>query len=212
MAWASDYITTAELVAYARISDDDDDVFVADAIAAASRAIDRHCGRQFGVVASAELRYYTAQWDRRLCRWIIPVDDLMTTTGLVVTVDGGGTITDYRTEPRNNVAKGKPWECITVGTDSTVLPVTDQDGMAITGLWGWTAVPSAVKAAAKLQSNRFLHRRDSPWGLAGSPDTGSELRLLAKVDADLKPMLAHFVRRWTVAPSGNQERTTYPWL
>lgn len=199
MAWAPDYITSAELKAYARISHADDDAQVADAIAAASRAIDRHALRQFGVVGAAELRYYTAEWDRRVRRWIIPVDDLMTTTGLVVTVDGGDTITSYRTEPRNNVAKGRPWEVITVGTDSAVLPDTAEDAMAITGLWGWTAVPTSVKAACKLQANRFLNRRDSPYGVAGSPDTGSELRLLAKLDADIKPMLAGFCRTWAVA-------------
>jgi len=211
MAWAEDYITTAELKAYARISHADDDVFVADAIAGSCAAINKHCGRQFGRVDTAEERFYTAQWDRHECRWIIPIDDLMTAVGLVVTVDGGDTITDYQLGPRNNVAKGKPWEYITVGSSSSVCPVDTADGMAITASWGWTAVPAAVKTAAKLQGNRVLWRRDSPQGVAGSPDLGSELRLLAKVDADLKPMLADFVRHWTVAPSGNRERT-YPWL
>jgi hypothetical protein len=207
MAWAPNYITTAELAAYARIGDSDDDVFLADAIAAACRAIDKHCGRQFGVVEAPEERFYTAQWDRRMGRWLIPVDDLMTTTGLVVAVDGGDAVTEYRTEPRNAVAKGRPWTALTVGADSSTSPVGDVDGMSVTALWGWSAVPAAVVTAAKLQANRFLARRDSPFGVAGSPDVGSELRLLAKVDADLKPMLAGFVRQWAVAPSSNQERT-----
>lgn len=213
MAWAPDYITVAELRAYARVDDTDDDTFIADAIAAASRAIDTHCGRQFGVVAAAEERFYTAAWDRRLCRWIVPIDDLMTTTGLAIKNDGTtDTITTYRLEPRNNAAKGKPWELLTVGTDSAVTPSTRQDGISITAAWGWTAVPATVKTACKLQANRFYARRDSPFGVTGSPDTGGELRLLAKVDADLKPMLRGFVRDWAVAPSGNQERTTAPWL
>jgi hypothetical protein len=208
MAWAPDYITAAELKAYARISDSDDDVFVADAIAAASRAIDRHTGRQFGVVAAAEERWFTAGWDRRLGRWIIPIDDLMTTTDLLIANDDTtDTITPYRLEPRNAAAKGKPWELLTVGTDSAVTPVTAADGVSITAIWGWSAVPATVKTACKLQANRFLARRDSPFGVAGSPDVGSELRLLAKVDADLKPMLAGYVRTWAVAPSGNQKRT-----
>lgn len=193
MAWAPDYITTAELAAYARIGDSDDDVFLADAIAAASRAIDRHCGRQFGQVAAVEERWYTAQWDRRLSRWVIPVDDLMTSVGLVVAVDGGDVMAECRLEPRNAAAKGRPWEWISVAAG----PVADVDGMSVTALWGWSAVPGTVKTAAKLQANRFLARRDSPFGVAGSPDTGSELRLLAKVDADLKPMLAGYVRQWT---------------
>lgn len=206
MAWAPDYITAAELKSYARISDSDDDVFVADAVAAASRAIDRHCYRQFGQVAAAEERWYTAQWDRRIGRWIIPIDDLMTATGLVVAnAETGIAITEYRREPRNASAKGRPWEFLTVGSDSTTTPDTTVDGILVTGVWGWTFTPATVKTAAKLQANRFLSRRDSPLGVAGSPDLGSELRLLAKVDADLKPMLAGFVRRWAVAPTRGLE-------
>lgn len=209
MAWAPDYITDAELKAYARVEDAVDDAEIADAIAAASRALDRHCGRQFGKVDSVEERFYTAQWDRRLRRWIIPIDDLMTTTGLVVK-NAGTTdeITAYRLEPRNNVVKGKPWELLTVGTDSAVTPCTDEYGISVIASPGWTAVPRPVKFGTKLQANRFLARRDSPFGVAGSPDTGSELRLLAKLDADLKPALADYVRTWAVASSGNQERTT----
>jgi hypothetical protein len=55
----------------------------------------------------------------------------------------------------------------------------------VTALWGWTAVPVAVKQATLLQASRFFSRRHSPYGVAGSPELGSEIRLLARVDPDV---------------------------
>jgi hypothetical protein len=62
--------------------------------------------------------------------------------------------------------------------------------------FGWTAIPDLVISATLLQAGRFASRRDSPYGIAGSPDTGSELRLLDKVDPDVAVMLAPLTRWW----------------
>jgi hypothetical protein len=196
MAWASDYITSAELKAFKHISDTDDDAQVAVAVTAASRSIDAHTNRQFGVVAAAEQRFYTAVWDRRRWRWVVEVDDFMSTTNMVVSVDAG-TITAFTKEPVNNAAKGRPWEQLVVDIDSTVVPTTERGGVSVTAIWGWSAVPTAVKQATYLQASRFLARRDSPFGVAGSlADGGSELRLLARVDPDVAVSLTPYVRRW----------------
>jgi hypothetical protein len=64
MAWAPDYITAEQLAAYLRITDDDDDVELAIAVGAASRAIDNHTNRQFGKVDAAEQRLYTSTASR----------------------------------------------------------------------------------------------------------------------------------------------------
>jgi uncharacterized phiE125 gp8 family phage protein len=203
MAWAPDYVTSAELKAYLRISDTDDDTQIALAIAAASRAVDTSAGRQFGVVSPAEQRFYTARWDRRSRRWIVDVDDLMSTTGfaaITVDVDGDtvGSIDDYVLEPRNAAAKGRPWTAMLVRPDSTYKPTGARDEVAVTALWGWSAVPSAVKQATLLQASRFFARRQSPYGIAGSPDDGSEMRLLARVDPDVAVILSPY-RRWWAA-------------
>src|SRR5687768_13557694 len=87
MAWAPNYVMTPELADYLRISDADDDTQLALAITAASRAVDRHTNRQFGLVAAVEERFYTATWDRRRRRMVVEIDDLMTTTGLLVDYD-----------------------------------------------------------------------------------------------------------------------------
>jgi hypothetical protein len=65
--------------------------------------------------------------------------------------------------------------------------------------WGWPTVPTPAKVATMLQTARLAARRDSPFGIAGSPSEGSELRLLATLDPDLKTSLTAFRRDWWAA-------------
>lgn len=204
MAWAPDYVTSAELKSYLNIDDSADDTELGYAITAASRAIDQDAGRQFGVVASAEERFYTARYDRDRCRWVVDIDDLMSTSGFdaqVQDTDGVdvGQINDYFLEPRNAAAQGRPWTLLVVKPDSSYKPTGLANEVAITALWGWTAVPSAVKQATLLQASRLFSRRTSPYGIAGSPDTGSELRLLARLDVDVAVALRPYRRWWAAA-------------
>lgn len=198
MSWAPNYVTEAEMRAFLRINDSDDDVQLGVAITAASRAIDRHANRQFGVVAAAEERFYTGQYDRHRCRWLVDVDDFMTVTDLVVEVDGTA-VTTFVKEPRNAAAEGEPWTSLVFDLDSPVVPTGAVDEVSVTALWGWTSVPTAVKQATYLQASRFFARRDSPYGIAGSPDAGSELRLLARLDVDVATSLGPYLRWWAAA-------------
>lgn len=215
MAWAPSYVSADELAAYMRINDDVDAVQLAVAASAASRAVDRCCGRQFGQVASVEARVYEARFDRHRPRpaWVIDIDDLATTTGLVVSV-GGTAVTDYTLEPRNAVAKGKVWTLLVFGPDAEAVPAASA-GLEVdaTGLWGWPAVPDAVTQASYLQGSRFMARRDSPYGVAGSPADGSETRLLAAVDPDVRVSLGDYVRRWGAVSgsTGAPDTVLYPW-
>lgn len=195
MAWAPDYVTVAELKAYLRIGDAIDDIELASAVAAASRAVDQAANRQFGLVAAPEARRYTARWDRRIQRYVVDIDDLMTVTGLTIST-ADGAITGYDFQPVNAGADSFPWLRFVVQTESAIKPSTDQDAVTVTARFGWTAVPAAVKQATLLQASRFFKRRDAPFGVAGSPEVGSELRLLAKVDPDVAVVLAPYVRWW----------------
>lgn len=195
MAWAPAYVTADELKAFVRIDDATDDTQVALAIDAASRAVDRHTRRQFGKADAPTARRYTAYWES--ARWVVAIDDLMTTAGLAVTVPAG-VVTGYDLEPINAAADGRPWTRLVIA--STVAPTGAANEVTVTGTWGWTAVPPAVKAATLLQASRFLARRESPYGIAGSPDQGSELRLLAKLDPDVAVMLGPYTnRQWVFA-------------
>src|SRR5262249_33052254 len=115
MTWAPDYVTSADLKAYTRIDDNIDDAQVALAVTAASRAIDKATSRQFGQVAVAEERVYTARWDRRRCVHTVRIDDLQTITSFALEV-GGAAVTDYTLEPRNAVVKGLAWTELVIPT------------------------------------------------------------------------------------------------
>jgi len=200
MTWQPDYATVAELKAYVRIevADTADDTTLGLAITAASRAVDLTTYRQFGLVAAPEARTYTAHWDRLRLRWVIEIDDLMTTTGLTVTT-AAGTITAYTKQPTNAAQEGRPWTRLVVQPSSAVqppYPPNDEDGVTVTAQWGWSAVPNTVKQATLLQASRLFSRRNAPFGVAGSPDLGSEMRLLEKVDPDVAVTLGAYTRFW----------------
>jgi uncharacterized phiE125 gp8 family phage protein len=198
MAWQPDYVTATELKAYLRISDAVDDAEVGFAVTAASRAVDRHTNRQFGLVAAPEARKYTARWDRDRCRFVVDIDDLMTVTGLTVTGEAGA-IDVFAKQPGNADLEARPWTRLVVDPTSTTLPTLKEDAVTVTARYGWTTVPVAVKQAALLQASRFFTRRNAPFGVAGSPELGSELRLLAKVDPDVAVVLGPYQRWWAAA-------------
>lgn len=189
MVWRPDYLTLAEAKAFLRVTDTVDDVEIAGWVTAASRAIDARCNRQFGKLAAAAVRTYRepASYDPRSGLWLVEIDDVQDATGMTV---GGVT---YATSgavllPDNAPADGLPWTRLGFTTCPT-MP------LAVLAVWGWTGVPAQVPAATKLQCSRWNKRRDSPYGIAGSPDQGSEMRLLAKLDPDVATTLAGLSRR-----------------
>jgi len=192
MAWAPDYITLAQAKAWLRIGDTVDDDEIEEQIASVSRRIDRACGRQFGILDAIDEWFYTLTWDRHQDRWITEIDDVATQAGMIVKVDGVVT-TDYTLEPRQAVAKGTVWTRLVLGEGASGTDA--RDGLGLTALFGWPAFPAPVTGASKLQLSRFMARRDSPFGIAGSPDSGSEMRLLARLDPDVNLMLDCVRRR-----------------
>jgi hypothetical protein len=208
--WAPDYVTADELADYLRIKDDLDDVELAEACSGASRAVDEHCHRQFGKVDAPEVRYYTARWSKTRQGWLVPVDDFQTAAGLSVTLDllGDGSysstvdLTYYVKLPINAARKGRPWEALLIKYVSPIKPNQASAEVGVLATWGWTDVPTAVKLATKFQASRFDFRRSAPAGVAGSPEQGSELRLLAKLDPDVAVDLRSYRRLWKVGMFG----------
>lgn len=200
MPWKPDYLTLAEAKAYLRITDAQDDAELAVWITAASRAIDRYCNRQFGQLSTVALRTYRQPpvYDPTLGLWCLAIDDLQDAAGFLVNgvayVSSGAVLL-----PSNAPADGVPWTRL----GFTACPVLPYPGApaatSLTGRWGWSAQPAQVGAAARLQVSRWHFRRDAPSGVAGSPDSGSELRLLARLDPDVKTSLIGLQRRRMVA-------------
>jgi hypothetical protein len=186
VAWEPDYVTAAEVKAYLRIADTDDDALVALWATTASRAVDTFCHRQFGKVDEVETRQYRAVYDRHLGCYVTEIDDLGVDADMTV-LSGINELLDSELHPLNAPQNGKPYERILTSAGGLLSIASDQ--------WGWAAVPAAVKNASLIQSARFAARRDSPFGVAGSPTEGSEMRLTAALDPDLKTALGRKYRR-----------------
>lgn len=196
MPWKPDYITTAQLKSYLDIADAVDDVELATWCTASSRAIDDHCNRQFGQLAAPAARTYRRApvYNPETSLWELEIDDVQDVTGALVNgvayASSGAVLL-----PDNAPADSLPWTRIGFAT----CPTLSYPGAPVANVmimrWGWTAFPTQVVGAAKLQSNRWNARRRSPFGVAGSPEQGSEIRLLARLDADVSPVLAGLARR-----------------
>ena len=191
--WHPAYATVEQLKAYVSIPADDavDDTELSGKIVAASRSIDQHTRRQFGQVDALEMRTYTAH--ARSDGALVVIDDLVDVTGLAVEVDGAA-VTPDRLWPKNAVLKGQAFTRLWLPTGTSCAV----DAVEVTALWGWSDVPPTILEATLLQASRLFKRRDAPFGVAGSPDLGSEVRLLAKVDPDVAVMLKPYVRRAAV--------------
>jgi hypothetical protein len=193
VSWKPDYIDRAALKSYLQITENSADAFIDAWITTVSRNVDDFCGRQFGKVATAVERFYTPEYDRHECEWLVDIDDLQDTTGLVVTDEDGEAVAaaDYVLLPRNAPADGVPYEQLRLASKTGEL--------TIEGLWGWNDQPAAVSTGMYLQGARLAVRRDSPFGVAGSPSEGSELRLLAQLDPDFRTSLRPLQRDWWAA-------------
>lgn len=198
MVWApAYYVTPEELADYVRTDVETDRPELTLACTAAARAIDRAALRQFGVTDAPEARYFTPKWSTLRGQWVIECDDLFAApTAIAIDTANDGTYStsvDLSTiimlEP-NAVAKGKPYGAVALRSGVSVFRPLGYESARLTAVWGWTTgIPAVVKEASRVQGSRFFKRRDSPFGIAGSPEQGSELRLLARLDPDVALMI-----------------------
>ncbi len=194
MALTNAYCTLAELKASLAITDSVDDTPLEAAITATSRMIDDYTGRFFyrnGTTQSPVARYYTP-----LDPWTMNMDDSVSITEVATddnfnqTWDTVWSTSDYMLEPVNNPQRGWPVNRI-LAIGRYVWPYYLPQSCRITGVWGWNAVPAEINMATLIQAARLFTRRQSPFGIAGSPDLGT-VRLTAKLDADVEALLRPF--------------------
>lgn len=201
MALTNAYATLAELREH---MGDTNSVLVAAvaerAINAASRAIDKYCKRWFWQSAGTSSRVYRP--DDPYTAW---VDDISTTTGLVIATDttGDGTWAttwdsgDYQLEPLNQDAghasdsvEPYAWWRIEAIDDKT-FPLSDGAvTLRVTARFGWSGIPDDVHEACLLKAARLYKRRDSAMGVAGFGDMGV-VRITAR-DSDVIELLGPY--------------------
>ena len=179
------------------------------ALEAAARAIDHECGRTFRLATGTPTaRLFTAGISTGPTgglgtRYAVDVDDFFSIAAMTVTFDASGdgdyttATTGYRALPVYSGAMRMPFRSLVF--DRGVVPPLWQDGVSVLADWGWDTYPPNVVTANLIQASRFLKRRDSPYGVAGSPEMGNELRLLSKLDPDVEMLLRPFKLVWGFA-------------
>jgi hypothetical protein len=152
--------------------------------------VDRYTKRRFAAPATSPVaRYYTVYGREQF----LDIGDVADLTGLLVELDtnADGTyatpFTDYTMFPRDADLEGRPWNAI---YSEAWQAIRVSGGVRVTAKFGWATVPGEVKNATLLQAARIFKRRTSPFGVAGSPETG-ELRLRDELDVDVKQLLSH---------------------
>lgn len=189
MSITNGYCTLADLKAVLRIIDNVDDTMLEDRINEASRVIDTHCDRRFYADGTATARTFVAV-DAEL----IHVDDISTTSGLVIKTDSNAdgtyattlTAAQYQLEPLNAIAKGTPIRAIrTVGLQFPTRQAPA--GVQVTAKWGWPSIPDPIRSACILLAGRLVKRGDSLLGVAGFGDLGAIT--VRAIDPDVERML-----------------------
>jgi len=185
------YATLAEVKASLRIPSADtvDDTLLETAIESASRLIDGFTARSFSNAGTA-VRDFAATDSINLI-----IDDAISVSLVQATDEKGSTYTtfgtnDYQLEPVNSRSDGlySPFTGIRA-VNTYAWPVVDQQALVrVTGVWGWAAVPTAVKQACVIQSSRIFKRLDSPLGVAGFGDMGA-IRVGRYLDPDVEQLL-----------------------
>lgn len=194
MALTNAYCTLAELKASLAITDSTDDTPLEAAITAASRSIDDYTGRFFyqdGTALVPVSRYYTP-----VDAWTMNIDDIVTITEIATDEDFDQTYatvfatSDYLVEPINNPRRGWPYSRL-LAIGRYIFPYSLPQSVRVKGIWGYPSTPAEVNMATLIQASRLFVRRQSPFGIAGSPELGT-VRLTSRLDADVEALLRPF--------------------
>jgi hypothetical protein len=101
------------------------------------------------------------------------------------------TATDYQLEPLNGRADGLTgWPATRIRAVGDYVFGTNigEASVKVTGTWGWTAAPVAVKQATIIQASRIFKRLDSPLGVLSAPDLGY-IRVGTRLDPDVQQLV-----------------------
>jgi hypothetical protein len=183
MAITNGYATLTQIKNYMSISDNTDNDLLEDLIESASRSIDRIANRRFYLDANASARLYRAYSDI-----FVYVDDIGTTSGLLVALDinGNGTYTknltlntDYILDPLTASSLGRPFTQLTMVSNTESWPIFPgltqnglRPGVQVTARWGWPSVPDDINMACLILTADLYKRKDAPGGILGLGDLG----------------------------------------
>ncbi len=189
------------------------------ALEASSRLVDDHTHRRFWADTGDTIRYYTAR------RWEdVEIDDLIELTEMATDPVGLGDYSDVWVspddillDPPNAHYDSAPIERIYLrrlvpyagfayggylgssyawwGLGRHRWPYRRQQGIRITGRFGWPKVPAKVEEAVSILAPRLMKRaREATWGVIGLGIEGSSPLKLSQTDPDVAALLARLTR------------------
>jgi hypothetical protein len=195
MAITNGYCTLSDLKAALRVSDSIDDSLLEAAIEAASREIDGYTERFF--YSTSATRIYAPH-----SIYLVKTDDIISVTSIKTSTNGlnfDATLlsTDYQLEPLNGIAGGlvSPYTQIRAVGDYLWPAYTPQTifhleaSVQVVGVFGWSAIPPAIRWATILLAERLYKRIDAPLGMI-SNDMGS--MRVGRFDPDVEALVAPF--------------------
>jgi hypothetical protein len=192
------YASLSEFKAAVGITDSTDDGALQSVLDATDTLIDLYCDRKTGFGTSSETRFYTAE-DYEY----VLTDDLVSITTLQTDDDANGTYettwtagTDYVLAPRNAALDGFPYtEIDTSVTWPRNFPKDVYLGVRVVGVFGFPAVPAAVKQAEIIQAGAVWNSRTAPFGVIGSADLGGILRMSRALHPEAALILEPYRKR-----------------
>jgi len=189
MAISNGYATLSEVKAALRITDSVDDSLLEMAIESASRLIDGYTTRYFYNAGTATRNFVAED------SYLTIIDDLISLSELKTTDEIGSeyvtwSAADYQLQPVNGRIDGLvvPYNSILSTDDLLFNKLGEQALVRVTGVWGWSAIPIAIKQATIIQSSRIYKRLDSPSGVAGFGDLGA-IRVGRSLDPDVEQLV-----------------------
>jgi hypothetical protein len=195
MAITNGYCSLADLKAALRVTDAIDDSLLELAIESASREIDGYCERVF--YSTSATRVYAPH-----NIYLVETDDIVSVTTVKTSTDGltyDTTLaaTDYQLEPLNGIAGGmvSPFTQIRAVGDYLWPAYSPQTifhleaSVQVVGVFGWSAVPAAIRQATVILAMRLFKRLDAPLGMI-SNDLGS--MRVGRFDPDVEALVAPF--------------------
>jgi hypothetical protein len=192
------YALLSEFKQAVGITDNTDDAALQSVLDATDTLIDLYCDRKTGFGTATETRYYTAE-DYEY----VLTDDLVSVTTLQTDDDANGTYettwtvgTDYVLAPRNAALDGFPYtEIDTSVTWPRNFPKDVYLGVKVVGVFGFPAVPAAVKQAEIIQAGAVWNSRTAPFGVIGSADLGGILRMSRALHPEAALILEPYRKR-----------------
>ena len=193
MAITNGYCTLAQLQDETGVTAAAETTKMEIAIGAASRQIDGFCDRRFWQDGSVVARQYWPDDTRTLY-----VDDISTTTGLIVALDEGDNgafsttltiTTDFILLDVNAADRvpAFPYTQIRIVNTNTGFPMfsSGRPGVQVTAKFGWPAVPDDVTKACIIQAHQLWKAKDAVFGGLSFGDSG-----FMRVRENMNPMAA----------------------